>query len=95
MVQSQTELLTTKEQAAELTCYQLKKSMSVMIVIAVLRRKWFTLKRDDPHKTDGAQEYFGYIYISKYSVQDTVTLSLEGRYISKIFLVCNIYNTQI
>ena len=62
MVQSQTELLTTKEQAAERTCYQLEKSMSVMIVMAVLRRKWFALKRDDPHKTDGAQEYFGYIY---------------------------------
>lgn len=69
MVQSQAELLTTKEQAAELTCYQLKKRMSGMIVMVVLRRKWFALKRDDPHKTDEAQEY---IYLPS---RDNVTVS--------------------
>lgn len=78
VVQSQTELLTTEEQAAELTCYQLEKRMSGMIVMVVLRRKWFALKRDDPHKT---QEYFGYIYPNILSQTLLHCLWREGMYI--------------
>lgn len=37
--------------------------------MAVLRRKWFALKRDDPHKTDEAQEY---VYLPS---RDSVTVS--------------------